>query len=220
MTTSATRLATALAVLVAVLYSVLAHWLTVHDDRSDASYLFALGSLYLACGGIALASRHRLPILLAATASVGALWWLHRISDWDPRWVYLLQHAGTLGTLGLAFGSTLAPGATPLVSRLAATVHGPLDPDMAAYTRGVTLAWTVFFATMTTASLVLYLGGHAWWWSVLANFLTLPAVVLMFVIEYAIRRLRFPAFEHASLMDGVLAFRRMRRSQPSMPPAP
>jgi uncharacterized membrane protein len=44
-------------------------------------------------------------------------------------------------------------------------------------------------------------------WSLLANVLTLPLVLLMFIAEYAYRLWRFPGFEHASLTAAMRAFR-------------
>jgi hypothetical protein len=71
------------------------------------------------------------------------------------RWLYLAQHAGVHRALAAWFGSTLRRGAEPLVSALARRVHGSFTPDMARYTRSVTLAWTLYFIAMATTSLVL-----------------------------------------------------------------
>ena len=130
---------------------------------------------------------------------------LHAI---DPRWFYLLQHAGMQALLGVFFGRTLRRGRQPLITTLALRVHRHLPPDLLAYTRQVTVAWTVFFAVMTGLSLGLWCFAPASWWSVMANFLTMPAVIAMFVIEYRIRLRRFPDFDHATLLEGVRVFQR------------
>jgi uncharacterized membrane protein len=43
-------------------------------------------------------------------------------------------------------------------------------------------------------------------WSVLANLVTLPLVVTLFVVEYLVRLRLHPDFEHVSILEGVRAF--------------
>ena len=191
-------------------YAWIAHVLTVRDDRSSTGYLFSLASMYALVVGLGWASRWRLRVALIATVVAIAAWVVHRAVPWDPRWVYLVQHAGPNACLGIFFGRTLLDGQRPLVTRFAQAVHGELPAGMPAYTRSVTLAWTLYFALMAGCSLLLFALGQAYWWSVLANFLTLPAVALMFVGEYLVRRWRFPDFKHASLLEGIRAFSRTR----------
>lgn len=184
-------------------YGAIAHVLTVTDDRTLRGYAFALASMWLLAVAAAWGSRWRWPAALAATALAWGAWALQRHVAWDPRYVYLVQHAGTHLWLGVLFGTTLRRGREPLVTRLATLVHGPLPPAIAGYTRKVTAAWTVYFLVVTTASLVLFFGGWAWWWSVLANFLAWPSVLLMFVVEYGVRRIAHPDFPHVSLVESV-----------------
>jgi uncharacterized membrane protein len=205
---AATVMVTVLAVIGLAVYGWFSHLLTMRDDRSGAEYFFSLGSVYLLIVALAWPTRWRRSVAVAATLLAVAAWAMHWAFPWDPRWLNLFQHAGTNACLGVLFGRTLVHGRRPLVTRFALAVHGTLPPGMDAYTRAVTWAWTVFFAVLTGCSLVLFFSGHAYWWSVLANFLTLPAVGLMFLGEYWVRRQRFPKFEHASLLDGIRAFSR------------
>ncbi|MGD9942723.1 MAG: hypothetical protein AB7L76_23635 [Burkholderiaceae bacterium] len=191
-------------------YALLAHRFTVGDDRSLISYLFAAGSLGAMAVAAGWATRWRWPLLAATLLALAAGGALQAQQALDPKWIYLAQHAGINALLGLMFGRSLLPGREPLVTRLALLVQGELPAGMPGYTRSVTWAWTLFFAAMTLASLGLFLFGPMAWWSVLANFLTLPAVALMFAAEYAIRLQRFPDYTHASLLDGVRAFNRKR----------
>lgn len=207
------RAVAALTLAFAVLYGVLVHRSSVDDDRSASSYLFAFGSVYLALMAIALTSRRRVVPIVLITLGVAAGGWLYRQQVWDPRWIYLAQHAGTFAALGLAFGLSLRPGATALVTRMARAVHGPLSPEMAHYTRQVTVAWACFCGVMAASSVSLFAGNWVWSWSVLINFLSFPLVALMFVVEYSVRRRRFPDFPHASLMAGLRAFRRLQRPE-------
>ncbi len=131
------------------------------------------------------------------------------------RWVFLLQDAGLQVLLGLAFGRTLRSGQTPLVSQFAAMLRGPLPPAVARYTRRATWAWTLFFVCMATLSLLLFWLAPITVWSVFANLLGLPLVVLMFVAEYAVRRCVLPAADRAGLWEAFAAY---RRSSPGVVP--
>lgn len=92
------------------------------------------------------------------------------------------------------FALTLAPGRTPLIEAIAAHALGrdAIDADFARYLRGVTAAWVVFFLALAAASAVLALAAPFAWWSLFVNVLSWPLIGLMFVAEYAYRRLRHP----------------------------
>ena len=198
----------ALAVAGLVGYALIAHWLTVSDDRSARGYGFALGSIWLIAVAATWATRWRWTVLVGATLAALAAWGAHKHTAWDPRWIYLIQHAGTNLWLGLVFGGTLRAGREPLITKLATLVHGELPPAIRLYTRKVTVAWTAYFAVMTGASLLLFVAGWSWWWSVLANFITAPSVLLMFIVEYIVRRLSHPDFPHASFLESFRQFGR------------
>ena len=190
-----------LAVAALIGYGVIAHLLTVSDDRTVRGYAFALASMWVLAVAAAWATRWRWPAVVAASLGAWGAWVLQRHVAWDPRYIYLIQHAGTHLWLGVLFGSTLRTGAEPLVTRLATIVHGPLPPRIAAYTRKVTLAWTLYFLAVTSISLVLFFAGWSWWWSVLVNFAAWPGVLAMFVVEYIVRRLSHPDFPHVTFFE-------------------
>ncbi len=199
-----------LAVVAFLAYGLAAHWLTIHNDRTPVGYLFALLSMWGVAVAAVWASRWRWPLVLLATIALAAGWWIQQRAPWDPRWIYLFQHAGIHGWLGLVFGASLLPGRQTVITRLALMVHGTLPDALFAYTRKVNWAWTLYFAAMTTVSLVLFFGDQAWWWSVLANFLTTPIIAALFVVEYLIRRRAHPDFEHVSLSESIRAFGRQK----------
>lgn len=95
------------------------------------------------------------------------------------------------------FIGTLRPGRVPLVTRMAAAERGTLSPELLAYTRNVTLAWAWLLSAMTVAALLLALLAPLWLWSLFTNFLVYALMGLMFVGEYAWRRLRFRDVPHA-----------------------
>ncbi len=211
----AVSVAVVLAIVAAtVLYSLFAHHLTATDDRSELSYLFALSSLYLVAVCLALGSRWRGSIVVLASLAVLLGWWCRQSLFWDPRWVYLIQHAGTNAGLALLFGLSLRSSKGSLVTRMARVVHGGgLLPDRVEhYTRSVTRAWTGFFLLMTLISLGLFTHGNAVWWSVFVNFLSLPLTLLMFLLEYLVRRICLPNFEHKSILEGIRAYSKLSQS--------
>jgi uncharacterized membrane protein len=134
------------------------------------------------------------------------LWGFWGTLERNIAWVYFIQHAGTNVMLAAVFGLTLVRGRQPLCTRLAEAVRGSVGPDVVRYTRQVTLAWTLFFVAISLVSMALFLSGSVGAWSVFANFLWLPLILLMFGAEYLVRLRRLPHLEHNGFMDGILAF--------------
>ena len=135
----------------------------------------------------------------------------------DASLVYQLQYLAMQGALAVLFGRTLLAGREPLVTRFARIVRGELQPAIERYTRSVTLAWTLFFIVMALIAVVLYSAAPRETWSAFVNLLTLPCVLAMFVAEYAVRRIRFPALQHSSILAGARAFQRAFTSREPPP---
>lgn len=110
------------------------------------------------------------------------------------------------------FGRTLLRGREALITRFARHIHGSLSDEHAKYSRGVTWAWSIFFASMACVSLLLFVFAPLSAWSLFANVLNLPLVVAMFLGEYAFRILRYPDFSHASIRSMIMAFTTVSRS--------
>jgi uncharacterized membrane protein len=130
-------------------------------------------------------------------------------------WGLWAEHASFNVALAWMFGRTLVHGHEPLCTQFATMVHGKLEPRVARYTRRVTAAWTVFFVATAVVSTVLFACASIVTWSTFANYLALPLVGLMFVAEYACRRIALPDMEPSSIMDAIRAYTRsmqMRRS--------
>ena len=119
---------------------------------------------------------------------------------------YGTPHAAVYLSLLWLFGRTLVRGREPLITGFARRVHGGLPPDMAAYTRHVTIAWCVFFIAQPLVSAALLAWATLDAWSLFVNVLTLPLVALMFAAEYLYRVTRYRHFPHASIMKGVQMF--------------
>lgn len=188
-------------------YAVLSHALMVIAGDRPWAAAALLGPLVLAVTTLALKQRHW-PTLLACTA---ALAWLAYVAasgeSQSIARLYLLQHAGIHAALGCTFAYTLRPGATPLISALAARVHQRYTPEVAAYTRRVTLVWALYFGVMVALSLALYAWAPWWWWSLFANLVTPAAAIALFVGEHWLRYRLHPEFERASLAQALRAYR-------------
>lgn len=205
----------------AAAYLFLAHVTTASGTPSSAGALIAIVPYMLAALVLAWRSRYRVMLLTAWLLAAAALWANWAMLAGGFSWIYLLQHAGTFALLAVIFGRSLAPDATPTISRLAAMVHGTLPALMVRYTRGVTLAWSIFFAAMSVTSLVLYFSGRIAAWSLLITLLTPPLVAAMFLLEYLVRRHCIPAEMRTGLIDSVrVAFKGAAAHRPEQHPTP
>ena len=151
-------------------------------------------------------SRLRAPLALLGVAVAGLLWWQRAALLRDPGLAYLAEHAGSLMLFGIVFGSTLRAGQVPLVTRFAAMVRTTMPPRVLRYTRGVTLAWTVFFAAMACASLALFALCPLRDWVWFASAWTPALVLSMFVVEYAVRRILLGPQESSGPCEAVRAY--------------
>ncbi len=202
---------------VCIAYPVLAHLASAdpHPDRLDAAV--AIAPLIALALVLAWRSPQRPWMLLLCLAGCALL---YAMSGWlvlHYNWVFLLQHAGIQALLGLAFARTLRAGQQPMVSRFAAIIHGSLSPALARYTRQVTWAWTLYFAVMTTLSLLLFWLAPVNVWSAFANLLNLPLLVVMFSGEYAARLLLLAPSDRAGPLEAIRAYR--QASVGGLPPS-
>ena len=189
-------------------YAIVSHLVSTSPPPAGfGTALFAIAPLFVALLAVAWRS-YRWPALAVAAAAIALL---ERGADLIAAhlpYVYLLQSVSTSAALMLLFGASLRRGAEPLCTRMAAKVHGgPLPPDVARYTRRVTLAWTLFFAAMIVLSLVLFAVAPIAVWSLVANLLYMPLICAMFVIEYVIRLRVLRGHQHVSLSTTIRAWR-------------
>ena len=104
--------------------------------------------------------------------------------------------------LGTVFGESLLPGRTALITRVArASRGGDLPLELAHYTRGVTLVWTLALFALALTSIVLAAFAPLRTWSVFTNFISYLILGALFPLEYLWRRWRYPAFEHPGFWD-------------------
>jgi len=98
-----------------------------------------------------------------------------------------VTHWGIYASLLASFALTLRPGHVPLITAMAHRLDGNISAELAAYTRNVTLAWSVFFAVQLSLSVFLFCLAPLKLWSFFVNILDLPMVALMFGAEYMVR---------------------------------
>jgi uncharacterized membrane protein len=180
-------------------YVAASHWLMTEAADSPWNVLLVVAPmLALLVLFMGQRGRHGLGLALAlALATLIGLAWKDAVLS--PGALHLGQHLLIYAGLALAFALTLRRGQEPLVTTLARRVHGRLTPAMVAYSRKVTIVWSLCFLAITLLSIALFVGAPFDVWAAFANFGTLAAMALLFVGEYSLRYRLHPEFERASL---------------------
>ena len=180
-----------LAVALCCAYPLLNHAAAVYGEPRLAALGVALIVWALASGR------------LGATGALLAAMPVFAVSLWSARAFPLLLLYAPPVVINLAlcalFAGTLLPGRDPLVTGFARMERGgQLPADLARYTRSLTAMWAGFFALMAAISAGLAATGPLTAWSLFTNFLNYLLVVLLFVIEYSYRRVRYRHHAHLS----------------------
>jgi uncharacterized membrane protein len=106
----------------------------------------------------------------------------------------------------MPFARSLRAGQEPLITRMARISRGGvLPPDLAPYTRGLTILWTAVFALMIVSAILLTLFAPLHVWSIATNFVHYFVIGALIVGEYLYRRWRFRHLPH----PGFFAYLRL-----------
>jgi uncharacterized membrane protein len=170
--------------------------------------------LLVALSAAARSSRRAWLLPLWACVCAG-LWLVRAPLTAHFGWGLYLEHISFNLALAWMFGRTLAADREPLVTQFARMVHGTIEPRVQRYTRRVTVAWTLFFVGIALVSTILFASASIVVWSTFANYLALPLVAVMFVAEFACRRVALRGMRQSSMLDAVRAYTRstqMKRS--------
>lgn len=195
-----TRLQLAAVLLLFIAYSVLSHYSNLNPQAHDLRTLLALAPMLIL--GVVLLWRGSgvLIALLSAAAAAFLLRAFWPLFAQNFSIVYLVQQIGFYTIMAFTFGRSLRKGSVPLCTQLADRVHGPLSALELRYTRGVTLAWVIFFLLNLAATFLLFEFAPLRAWSIFVNFCSLPLILLMFAAEYAVRRRVLPQVQGSGLM--------------------
>ena len=204
--------------LAGLLYVWASHWLMTAAPPSSWNAVALLAPMLMLIVLMAWRVRQRamalvgLGILVALGLNAG-------LGQGVPqRWLFLGQHVVIHLALAALFGISLRRGSEALISSLARHVHGHLTPDMARYSRKVTIAWVLYFIAMAMLSAALFLFAPFDAWAAFANWLTPLAVALMFGSEHLLRYRLHPEFERVRMVQVIAAY--ARRAAPSAAESP
>ena len=148
---------------------------------------------------VAATGRRAVGIVTGVVLAGACLYW----SDSIPFLVYAPPLAA-FAFMAFFFHRTLRPGAEPLITRVARTDHPDMPAEIASYTRALTRAWSLCFASLFLAAAVsapvLTLESWSRWVHGLGYLL--PAA--LFLGEYAYRHRRFRDRQHVSIPALIL----------------
>ncbi|HZP11210.1 MAG TPA: hypothetical protein VFB36_02180 [Nevskiaceae bacterium] len=106
--------------------------------------------------------------------------------------------------LGMLFGESLLPGRTPLITRIARAARGGhLAPELAHYTRMVTMAWTALLFTIAASAALLAIFAPLHAWSLFTNLISYVILGVAFPLEYLWRRIRYRHLEHPGFVAHI-----------------
>ena len=193
-------------------YSVFAHITSATPGVGAWAILIAAAPIVVVAVAFARDSAWGMLLLLLTVLGIGLLAWLWDGLDNPVAWLYFLQQFSINMVLAWVFGRTLLGGRCPLCTMFASTVHPSMTPELLRYTRGVTLAWSIFFAAVALVSAALFFLASIEAWSYFANILSWPLVGLMFVAENRVRKYVLPPQDQFGLRATIQAFRTNFRS--------
>lgn len=115
--------------------------------------------------------------------------------------------------LSIVFGSTLRPGQKPLVTRFAELHHDDVLPEpLVAYTRRLTVVWTVLLAVMGIEAAVLAATVDLGTWSWIVNVLNPLILIVFFVAQFWYRHWRYREYGKVSIVHAMRKIWRDGRS--------
>jgi uncharacterized membrane protein len=197
---SGRRLQLAAVVLFFIAYSATSHYSNLNPQARDLAVALALAPMLTL--GMVLLWRWRGPWVALVCAAAAALAlrssWSTLLQNFSI--VYLVQQAGFYSMMAFTFARTLRKDRVPLCTQFADRVHGPLSALELRYTRNVTIAWSAFFLGNLATTFLMFEFAPLRVWSMFANFISLPLILLMFVAEYAVRLCVLPKVPRNGLL--------------------
>lgn len=193
--------------LIIVAYALLVHHVNTSGQSNMLGALLALAPLLLITLTFALKVTSKLLGLGLVIIFFIISWLALPMIKQHAASIFWLQDIGLMLTLLVTFARTLFSGRKALCVHFAELINGgtlPVAHERYAYK--VTVLWVLFFAAMMLTSSLLFFLAPLANWSFFVNFLTLPLVALMFIVEFLVRRKVLSDLPEGNVLDAVRAY--------------
>ena len=192
-------------------YAIIANYTNQSTQHNELGVLVAIAPIVLAIIFLMWQSRpwpvwQRIGLLGLVVIGVLALLLVWPQLKLHYGWIYWLEHESLQLILFITFARTLIGNHVPLCTQFAQIMHGVLTLAHENYAKQVTVAWALFFGLIIMISSYLFFIYPIGIWSIFANFIYLPLVALMFLVEFIVRRHMLPDVVHTNFMDAVRVF--------------
>lgn len=196
------------AVLIIVTYAILVHHVNASGQASSLGAVLALIPIFLLVITFAWQAGSHVKSLALLLGSIIICWFSWPFVRQHTDIIFWIQDISLMMILLLTFGLTLQKGRKPLCVHFAEIINGDeaLPPAHVNYARQVTVAWVVFFSMIIIISTLLFFLAPLAIWSIFVNFLTLPLVALMFLVEFMVRRSVLTDLPTGHILDAVRAY--------------
>jgi len=204
----AMRIARGLSIAVMIVtYAVLVHHVNASGQASTLGAVLALVPIFVLIITVAVKATSRVAGVGLLLISGIASWLAWPFIKQHTGFVFWMQDIGLLLVLLVTFGWTLQKDRKPLCVHFAEMINGgALPAEHERYAHKVTVAWVAFFAMMMMTSTLLFFMAPLATWSIFVNFLTLPLVALMFMVEFMVRRRVLVDLPTGHILDAVRAY--------------
>jgi uncharacterized membrane protein len=190
-----------------VIYAVLVHHVNASGQASTLGAVLALMPIFLLIITVAVKATSRVAGISLLLIGGIASWLAWPFIKQHTGFVFWMQDIGLLLVLLMTFGWTLQKDRKPLCVHFAEMINGEALPaEHERYAHKVTVAWVAFFAMMIITSTLLFFMAPLATWSIFVNFLTLPLVALMFMVEFMVRRRVLADLPTGHILDAVRAY--------------
>ncbi|MGB7816877.1 MAG: hypothetical protein WBL28_11065 [Methylotenera sp.] len=190
-----------------VIYAVLVHHVNASGQASILGAILALAPIFLLIIALAWKGTSRVAGISLLLISCIVSWLAWPFVRQHTGLIFWTQDIGLMLVLLMTFGRTLQQDRKSLCVHFAEIINGEaLPPEHERYAHKVTVAWVAFFAMMIITSTLLFFLAPLATWSIFVNFLTLPLVALMFIVEFMVRRRVLADLPSGHILDAVRAY--------------
>ena len=193
-------------IILVLCYSLAANYTLQMSSHASIGAIVAMLPIMLTLTILALKTKKWFFIIGLLLLATPLLWlaWAYLKQHYD--WIFWLIHESLQFVLFFTFARTLTSKQEPLCTQFAKMVHGSLTPELISYTRKVTIAWALFFVIVSLVSSWLFFFYPVKVWSIFSNFVYLPLVAMMFIVEYFVRLWVLPKDDRTNIMDAIHAY--------------